>query len=292
MSCSFQFDVTVIIPIFNAEKYLEQCLNSVLIQKKCNIQVVCVDDGSTDGSLQIIKNMMVSDSRIELIIQKHHYAGVARNIGLELARGKYVHFLDSDDWMEPNAYQNLVTLMNKEQVDFIKFRSWAYDDILQKHASNSYVEIQQLPQNLFNKVLKPPFNSKLLTLIPDSPWSGFYNRDFLIKNKIYFDKFICVNDVGFFYRCMVKAKSIFVSDCKFLHYRVNNPKSLVGIRGKHFECQIKATQSVLTICRCLPVDVRKTIENKVVRSLFFLERCLSKGSIFIYRAKNKDQLYN
>lgn len=91
--------VSVIIPVY-VEEYLNQCLNSVIRQTLQDIETICVDDGSTDRSLEILKSYERSDPRIKVITVNHKSAGVARNIGLEHATGQLIHFLDSDDWIE------------------------------------------------------------------------------------------------------------------------------------------------------------------------------------------------
>ena len=93
--------VSVIIPVYNVEDYLRQCLDSVINQTLKDIEIICVDDGSTDKSLEILHEYEKKDSRITVLTQKNQYAGVARNVGMSVATGKYFVFLDSDDFFEP-----------------------------------------------------------------------------------------------------------------------------------------------------------------------------------------------
>ena len=95
--------VSVIIPVYNAEKYLRQCLDSVVNQTLREIEIICVDDGSTDGSLAILQEYAANDARIKVLTQKNQYAGVARNNGMAAAQGKYFAFLDADDYYDLNA---------------------------------------------------------------------------------------------------------------------------------------------------------------------------------------------
>ena len=94
--------VSVIIPVYNVEQYLRECLNSVIKQTLKEIEIICVDDGSTDNSLDILKEYAEKDHRITIITQKNLHAGVARNAGLSIAKGEYLSFLDSDDFFELN----------------------------------------------------------------------------------------------------------------------------------------------------------------------------------------------
>ena len=101
-----ELKISVIIPVYNAEKYLKQLLDSITGQTISEIEVICVDDGSTDSSAQIIKDYMSKDERIHLLTQENLHAGPARNNGLALAKGEYVHFMDADDYLAtPYAYE-------------------------------------------------------------------------------------------------------------------------------------------------------------------------------------------
>ena len=121
--------VSVVMPVYNVEPYLRQCLDSVLNQTLKEIEVICVDDGSTDASLDILKEYAAKDNRITVITQKNLYAGVARNAGLSQAKGEYIHFLDSDDWVEPEIYTYSIAEMNKSKVDAYLFNYNDYDMI-------------------------------------------------------------------------------------------------------------------------------------------------------------------
>ena len=99
--------ISVVIPVYNVEKYLEQCLDSVIAQSFEDIEVICVNDGSTDSSLEILKRYANNDSRIKIISQKNKGAGAARNVGIENAAGEYVYFMDSDDYLNADAFERL-----------------------------------------------------------------------------------------------------------------------------------------------------------------------------------------
>lgn len=120
--------ISVIIPIYNAELYLQKCLDSVVNQTLKDIEVICVDDGSTDNSVDIIKKYMMSDSRIKLFQQSNKGAGAARNYGLKYAIGKYVHFLDSDDWLDLSAYEKTHNVIEETKSDICIFLYTRYDN--------------------------------------------------------------------------------------------------------------------------------------------------------------------
>ena len=111
--------VSIIIPIYNEEKYLEQCLDSICGQTWKETEIICIDDGSTDNSPRILESYAKKDSRIKIITQKNKFAGVARNRGMECASGKYLAFLDADDCYEPNMMEKMVWKAEANQSDIV-----------------------------------------------------------------------------------------------------------------------------------------------------------------------------
>ena len=115
--------VSIVIPVYNAEKYLRQCLDSALGQTFCDFEVLCIDDGSTDGSAAILREYADRDSRVQLHCGSHKGVSAARNVGLDLARGVYLYFLDSDDMLaDPQALEELYELAERECLDQVIFR--------------------------------------------------------------------------------------------------------------------------------------------------------------------------
>lgn len=115
--------VSVIIPIYNVEKYIEKCLLSVIEQKHQNLEIICVNDGTTDRSMNIVLKKAKKDSRIQIINISNSGLSVARNIGLEAARGKYICFLDSDDCLAPETFEELLSIAEKNQADIVFFNA-------------------------------------------------------------------------------------------------------------------------------------------------------------------------
>ena len=111
--------ISIIIPVYNVEKYIRQCLDSVINQTYHNLEIILVDDGSTDASTEICKEYERMDSRIRYIRQENGGASKARNIGLELATGAYIGFVDSDDWIEADMYEAMIGLLEKENADLV-----------------------------------------------------------------------------------------------------------------------------------------------------------------------------
>ena len=104
--------ISVILPVYNAEEYLEECLESIANQSFKDIEIICVNDGSTDASLDVLEKRQKHDSRISIITRENKGAGAARNVGLEHASGDYIYFMDSDDYLELTAFEELFELAN------------------------------------------------------------------------------------------------------------------------------------------------------------------------------------
>ena len=112
--------VSIILPIYNAEKYLERCLESIITQTYANIEIILINDGSTDNSINIIKEYAIKDSRIIIIDKENEGVSVARNIGILKARGKYICFVDADDYIEKSMIEKMKCCIDKENVDLVR----------------------------------------------------------------------------------------------------------------------------------------------------------------------------
>ena len=113
--------VSVIIPVYNVEKYLRECLESVINQTLKDIEIICINDGSTDKSYEILKEYAKLDHRIRILNQSNMGQSAARNRGLEIAKGKYVYFMDSDDWLEKDALKCLTDISESKNLQILYF---------------------------------------------------------------------------------------------------------------------------------------------------------------------------
>ena len=125
---SLEAKVSVIVPVYNAEKYLPQCLESILSQTLKKIEIICVDDGSTDGSSRILEQYAANDCRIQHVRIENHGAGYARNIGLLRAAGEYLFFLDSDDYIAQTTLEDAYSYAQSIAADVVAFGASYVDD--------------------------------------------------------------------------------------------------------------------------------------------------------------------
>ena len=135
--------ISVIIPVFNVEKYLFTCLNSVLRQTYQDFEIICVDDASTDSSLGILEYFVQKDSRVKILKNEiNRGPGFSRNLGLEAAKGKYISFLDGDDFLSPNAFEILTKKAESDNLDVLIFKNIVLYDENQDFGMESYYDMK------------------------------------------------------------------------------------------------------------------------------------------------------
>ena len=134
--------ISIVIPVYNGEAYLEACLDSILQQTHNHYEVIAVDDGSTDDSRTICEEYVAKDDRLRLVCQTNAGASAARNRGLKEAVGEYVYFLDSDDWIESTAFEEFICAEKKNNADVIFFDAYSIDEetdkITEKHYRHNF----------------------------------------------------------------------------------------------------------------------------------------------------------
>ena len=194
-----EIKLSVVIPVYNAEPFLSECLDSVLNQSLREIEVVCVDDGSADGSLKILENYAENDSRVLVFTQPNSGAGMARNKGLELAAGEYVLFLDGDDNLLDDSLEKLWNEAHRLRLDVLRCRALDYDNQSGTISHGVHNDLRRVPRFLFHVPLHFPTAAWLFPKVNAAPWGGICRRDFLLKNDIRFNDLVCVNDRSFFW---------------------------------------------------------------------------------------------
>lgn len=212
--------VSVIIAVYNVEAYLRQCLDSVIGQTLRHIEIICVDDGSTDSSLQILKEYQLKDSRIRIIRQAHAGAGAARNKGLQAARGEYLSILDSDDFFEPDMLKKAYYAAKVEDADIVVFKSDFYDEQEHRFTPCDYsVREDMLPKiNPFGAMDIP---DRIFNIGCGWAWDKLFRRDFVEENRARFQEIRTSNDMFFVFYLYSKAGSIYVMNGLFAHRRIN-----------------------------------------------------------------------
>lgn len=206
--------VSVLVPIYNVRDYLEQCLDSLEAQTMKDIEFICINDGSTDGSDKIIQKYIEKDPRFKILSKENSGYGDSMNKGLDIAQGKYIGILESDDFTEPSMYATLYEKAEREQADIVRSRYWLYWD------NGRNVEFDDWGAGVFDKTIKPADYPELIDMVC-SIWSAIYRKDFLDKNDIRFlpTPGASYQDISFFCKTMMMAERMFFIKDRFIHYR-------------------------------------------------------------------------
>ncbi len=227
--------VSVIVPVYNVEKYLSQTLNTIINQTLKDIEIICVDDGSTDNSSNILKEYQKKDDRIHLIFQQNQYAGVARNNGLKQAEGKYVVFWDSDDLFHKKALELMYKQCEKDDADLCVCAADNYDSQSNKHiGAGMYLKKERLPKEIpFSKQTQTQY---LFTFSTNVPWNKMWKKSFIIENDLQFQDLKQANDAYFVMMSYYYAERITIVDKVLMSYRINNNESLTGKASQTISC--------------------------------------------------------
>ena len=231
--------VSVIMPVYNVENYLSQCLDSLLEQKVRNIEIIAVDDGSTDRSLEILKEYAKNDDRVKVFTQENQYAGTARNLGLTKATGEYVMFLDSDDFFEKEIIMETYSVAKANRADILLFGARYYED-----ATGSYREGKSFVKDYLSPK-KQPFCYKdspkyFYQLTTACPWTKIYRREFVLETGLKFQPLRNSNDVFFVYSSLAMAKRIVTYKKSLVNYRVGMATNLQATKKKSPFCFYEA----------------------------------------------------
>ena len=242
--------LSVVIPVYNAEKYIRQCLDSILTKQKIALEVICVDDCSTDGTPAVLKEYQDKYENVTVIRNETNlYAGTCRNKGLMAAKGQYVHFLDSDDYVVDNVYEKLYTLAKENDLDWVKTTSEGFDDETGETIENPRYSMEKMYEGFFGTLLDfQHFPKKFMDHMAVVPWNGIYKRHFLLEENIRFNSLFCVNDRSFFVDTCVKGKRMMIAKEKIVRHRMNVSDSLVMKRARHFDCQFESYRIMRQIC--------------------------------------------
>lgn len=226
--------VSIVIPVYNAEKYLRKCMTSVVEQSLKDIEIICVDDGSMDRSLEILREYADRDNRIRLYCHKNDGKGAAaaRNIGLEKARGKYILFLDSDDWFVPKLAETVYQKAEETEADIVIFDAYWYDNekdkILSKHPK--IISKKEVPaKNIFSPLDCP---DTLFQISLGAAWNKLFRREFIEVSGLKFQTVYHADDAFFVYAAMSSAKRITMLYEKLLYYRANVDTGQSNTRDK------------------------------------------------------------
>lgn len=271
--------ISIIVPIYNVEKYLDRCINSLLSQSYKNLEIILVDDGSPDNCPQMCDEYLLKDSRIKVIHKKNEGLGYARNSGLSVATGKYISFVDSDDYVSNDMCEKLILSAEKYNADIV-YGGIVYENTETNEKTNSrpFDEIQvwraEQVEDFFWGMIGCEPREKKDTIMEVSVWKALFKRSIFCNNDIKFvsEREFISEDVIFNIDFIPKCDCIVaIPDC--IYYYCVNPNSLSKVfRTDRFE-------KVLSLYR----EMERRIEN--ITSYTKVKYDLSMGRFLLARAR-------
>lgn len=241
-------DVSIIIPVYNGEKYINQCLDSISNQTLKNIEIICVDDGSTDKTPSILKKYSSKDNRFKIITTKNKGQGSARNTALKEASGEYIAFVDADDWIDLNSMELLYNNAKSRDLDLLFFQMSNYIQSSGQYVSSDLYDIKCFDENGIDEDTIFNHNSTrdFLFEIPVGPVSKLYKHQFLKNNNLRFVEGIFFEDNSFFYNAYFHCRKVgFLK--KQLYFRRRHSESVTQTFDETKFDIVNATNSVLEV---------------------------------------------
>ena len=220
--------VSVLVPVYNVKPYLSDCLNSLLDQILDDIEIVAIDDGSTDGSSEILEKFAEKDPRVKILKKDNTGYGDSMNKGLEIAEGEYIGILEPDDFADPAMYIELYALAKKYRADLVRCNYFE----LRNGENTLHVDIQ--PDET-GYVLDPLEDTRIFYK-PPAIWSAIYRREFLLTKKIQFlpTPGASYQDASFNFKTLASGGKIVLSEKAYVHYRRDNESASVKSQDKVF----------------------------------------------------------
>lgn len=224
--------VSIVVPVCNVETYLRECLDSIVNQTLKEIEIICVNDGSSDNSLSILEEYAEKDERVKIIDKDNAGYGHTMNIGMDMAKGEYIGIVESDDFVDLHMFEDLYKIAKEKNLDFIKadFNRFVKENGKLKC---SYIDIAARAKDCYNKVIDPADDTRVFTLVMQT-WSGIYKKDFLSQNGIRHHESpgASYQDNGFWFQTMMFAKRIYFYNKPYYYNRRDNPNSSVYNKAK------------------------------------------------------------
>ena len=230
--------VSVIIPVYNVEKYLPRCLDSLLAQTLKGIEIICVDDGSTDNSAAILNEYAKKDSRITVVRQSNAGAGAARNAGLDRAAGEYLFFFDPDDSCEREMLETMYRKARRTKADVVVAGKKIVDA-----ETGELIRDKPLPRRLawLHRKSFPPTEIAdiLFSFAKAVPWDKLFRRSFVLENRLRFQEIPSSNDACFTYAALSLAGTVSSTQGAFVAHRKRDG-SIEASRSDQSDCIAKA----------------------------------------------------
>lgn len=274
--------VSVIVPVYNVEKYLKRCLDSLINQTLSDIDIICINDGSKDSSLQILEQYAQKDSRIVIYNQENSGLSVARNTGLEHASGEYIGFVDSDDWVDLDFYEKLYKSAKNNNADI------AVADFIREHPNKKPKRLKLKEE----KIYTTPEDKFMICKVhrEGCVWNKIYRTEFIKSINLKFVPKMYYEDRDFTIRSLYFSKKLVTTPNTYYRYFVN-PKSIVNKRRNYIQDEhyIIVRQQVLQFIKEHNIKVPDGLYKAEIyryklfgKTLFTIKESINSKYIFLF----------
>lgn len=274
--------VSVIVPVYNVEKYLKRCLNSLINQTLSDIDIICINDGSKDSSLQILEQYAQKDSRIVIYNQENSGLSVARNTGLEHASGEYIGFVDSDDWVDLDFYEKLYNSAKNNNADI------AVADFIREHPNKKPKRLKLKEENIYTT----PEDKFMICKVhrEGCVWNKIYRTEFIHSINLKFVPKMYYEDRDFTIRSLYFSKKLVTTPNTYYRYFAN-PKSIVNKRRNYIQDEhyILVRQQVLQFIKEHNIKVPDGLYKAEIyryklfgKTLFTIKESINSKYIFLF----------
>ena len=271
--------VSVIVPMYNGQAHLRQCMDSICNQTLREIEIICVDDGSTDSTPDIIREYMTVDPRVQLYQQQNQFAGAARNLGKSHATGEYLAFWDCDDYFELNALELMYAQAKKVDADVCVcgVNRWFEDTQMLSPNVSFYLKKKQIPDEVFNRHTNEKY---IFSFTSSAPWNKIYRRSFVEAHALDFQAVRNGNDIYFTQCAFALADRITTIDVPLINYRLNQGTSLVDTTSKSPYSAFNAWVAVKERLEQSDALPKQSLDNRCLASIMYVLRNIKDGNVF------------
>lgn len=282
--------VSVIMPVYNGEDYLKESIDCILEQSLKDLELICVDDGSVDSSLEILNEFATKDDRIQVYHQENNGGGAARNLALTKATGKYLYCMDADDRLELNALKELYDIAEEKNLDFIIFQSINYAEDTGEYYHNTTYDMNEFADFVGDKVFSCDDLGDWIFKINVTPWCKFYNLDFVKKSGAQFAEGLIFHDNIFFWEILFNAKRMYFYR-KCLYIRRRHSASSTGAGDERFASTITINNMIINLFMKYGYwqKYRKRLYNRKVQLVFMRYKMVhDEHKPFFFEEAKKD----
>ena len=289
--------ISVIVPVYNVEKYLKKCLDSILDQTFGNIEIICVNAGSTDNSRKILSEYAKKDCRIKITDKENGGLSSARNAGLKVAQGEYISFIDSDDWVDKTMLEKLYKSMTELNTDITICAVHQFDEKKQCiDDSNPYYTLGFFNETFDNKAFTYKELKPFIMDVCVMAWNKLYRRSTIDECKAEFPDGLIWEDGPFFFSILFKNKKVSIVRDFLYYYRINRKGSIVEKGGKQFLDIIDVVELMFNSIKDLPDfdDIKYNFYRKKVEDFMsrFENLSFRYKNMFAKKLKEKSSLIN